>query len=153
MRVKIPAILILPLLLIAGVGCTNYSTEEREVNPPILLAIEAITGGYKLTVIAQNIEIGFMGYRLYQGITEEDSRSRSDVDGIDCSSSARIYTNQSIQYYIEVVPGQTIPSSSDYICSVPLQLTPGTWIHLRSLLMEGFGTLKTSIPGNALPVP
>ncbi len=149
-------ILILAILLTVSVftaGCTNYSSEDKIVNPPILLSIEADGTGHLIHVAAQNTEIGFSGYRLYQGISEQDSRNKDGLDGVDCTFPLSTVTTRGIEYIIEVKPGITAVSDSTYVCAVPLALTSGTWISLRSLIFEDFFTSQTSIASNALPVP
>lgn len=140
-------------ILTFSVGCTNYSSEDKTVNPPILLGIKADGDGHLITVAAQNLEIGFQGYRLYQGISETDARNKDGLDGVDCTFPLTESTSRGIEYTIEVRPGISAPTSTDYVCAVPLQLTSGTWITMRSLIFADFYSSDTSISSNALTVP
>ena len=147
------SITIVSLLLLFST-CTNYSSEQQQVNAPVLLEIQSYTGGHLIRVSAQNNEIGFQGYRLYQGINENEARNRAEGDGIDCSFPLREMPNRSVYYYLEAVPNKSGPDDVDkHLCNVPLSLTPGTWISIRGLIFQDIQSVKTSIPSNALPVP
>lgn len=142
------------VLIQAFPGCTNYSSEEKRVNPPILLGIQADGTGYLLTVAVQNTEIGFEGYRLYQGLSETEVRNKNDSEGVDCSVPLQAVPARAIPYTIEVKPDQIGPTAgSDSLCNVPLTLVPGTVIALRSLIFENYFSSATSMSSNALIVP
>ena len=148
-----PLAFIFPLALIVA-GCFNYSTTQQTVNPPVILGISNEGGSHLIKVAAQNIEIGFAGYRLYQGDTEEDARDLEIASSYDCGLLATFPT-QPIEYYIEVNASKTDPDSDDsnYLCVVTYVLTPGKWVSLRSLIARDLTTKDASISSNAVMVP
>jgi hypothetical protein len=150
-RLKIASALL--LLVTATSACTNYSAETQTINPPIIFTIQAEGTGHILTVAAQNAEIGFFGYRLYEAPTEAAVRALNPLNGTDCGALA-VLPNQALQYVIEAKPGQIVvtPGTTDRVCSFPVQLTPGSFVALRAL---GFSitSVNTSVLSNAIVVP
>ena len=145
------ALILVPL---CWAHCTNYSAETQNINPPIILTVTAEGTGHILTVAAQNAELGFFGYRLFQAPTEAGVRALNPTAGTDCGALAAV-PNQAINYVLEAKPGQTAPSLSDTdvrICAFPVQLTSGSYIAVRAL---GFSitTVNTSEISNAVIVP
>lgn len=141
------------LILSALPGCTNYTAETQNINPPIILSITAEGTGHLITVAAQNAEIGFFGYRLYQGVNEAAVRAINPNNGTDCGALA-ILPNQAQNYVIEAKPGQVAPTagSIDRICAMPVTLTSGGVVAMRAL---GFSisSVNTSEISNAVVVP
>ena len=146
---------ILPCFALILGACTNYSAETQNVNPPILTSIAREGTGHIITMAAQNTEIGFAGYRLFQGTTDTGVRTANSLSGIDCSRPLAVLPNQAISYVIEVKPGQTAVSAgySNRVCAVPLALTPGTLVGVRSLILRDLLSLDTGLSSNTLVVP
>ncbi len=135
-------------------ACTNYTAETQNINPPIILSIVAEGTGHLITVSAQNAEIGFFGYRLYQGTDESAVRAINPNNGTDCGALA-ILPEQALNYVIEAKPGQTAPTAGatdNRICALPVTLTSGSFVALRAL---GFSisSVNTSVISNAVVVP
>lgn len=134
-------------------GCTNYSAEQQTINPPIILGITPDNGGHLITVAAQNGELGFFGYRLYQSTSEAGVRELNPNSGTDCGALA-IVPDRAQNYVIEVRAGQVAPTAgtTDRICALPVSLTSGGFIALRAL---GFSvtSINTSEISNAIVVP
>ncbi|MBL8020902.1 MAG: hypothetical protein JNM27_14625 [Leptospirales bacterium] len=143
------------LLFLTLASCTNYSSQKQLVNPPILTAIAVEGTGHVITMTAQNVEIGFSGYRLYQGTSDSAVRGADPLAGIDCSRPLAVATNAGVAYQVEVKAGQSAisPGFPNRVCVVPLQLTSGTYIAMRSLILRDFLSLDTSISSNSLLVP
>ncbi|MCE9596505.1 MAG: hypothetical protein K8S54_00925 [Spirochaetia bacterium] len=144
---------IAPLLLLAF--CTNYSSQKQIVNPPILTSIAVEGTGHVITMTAQNVELGFSGYRLYQGASDSAVRNADPLAGLDCSRPLAVPTNSGIAYQVEVKAGQSAisPGFPNRVCLVSLQLTSGTFVAMRSLILRDFLSLDTSISSNSLLVP
>lgn len=150
-------------VLLAGMallfsGClTNYSYSSLKVSAPILLQISLNPSapGYLIQIAAQNSEVGFSGYRLFQGISEDGARNADPLSGIDCSTPLANLPVRGIPYYIEANPTSSgpQPNTLDHLCNVQLALTSGTWVALRSVLHTSLTASTTSISSNALPVP
>ncbi|MCR9142411.1 MAG: hypothetical protein NXI24_09185 [bacterium] len=135
-------------------ACTNYTAETQNINPPIIISVVAEGTGHLITVAAQNAEIGFFGYRLYQATDEAAVRAINPNNGTDCGALA-ILPDQAQNYVIEVKPGQTAPTAGttdSRICALPAALTSGGVVALRAL---GFSisSLNTSVISNAVVVP
>ncbi len=142
-------------LVLAFGACTNYSADTQKVNPPILTAIAREGTGHIITMAAQNTEIGFVGYRLFQGTTDAGVRNANALSGIDCSRPLAVLPNQGISYVIEVKPGQTAvsPGYTNRLCAISLTLTSGSLIAVRSLILRDLISVDTSISSNTLIVP
>ncbi len=142
----------------SAISCTNYSSKPQTANPPIILSIAQEGTGHILTVSAQNAEIGFSGYELFQGISESAVRNAAKNSGVLCGSLA-FNPNQAVNSIIEVKPGQTTASptvsgATNRLCAVPLLLTAGTFVALRSLITQNVaGGIGESISSNAVVVP
>lgn len=133
---------------------TNFSAIPLAVNLPLILGIEAEGTGHIITIRAQNEEIGFSGYRLFTGATEAEART--EAAGTDCSWPLATDNNRAMGYLIEVKPGQTAvtPTTADNrLCVVPILLTSGEWVTIRSLIYKNITTTDTSEPSNAVQVP
>lgn len=137
-------------------GCTNYTSETPDVAIPILTGIEKSGSGHIIRMSAMNTEVGFVGYRLYNGGTEIHAQSPDDSIGIDCTSLSNL-PNRAVEYYIRVTMEsksyEADEDSTEYLCTIPLTLSSGSWIAMRSLIFKNLGTLDKSEPSNALPVP
>jgi len=135
--------------------CTNYSAQNQTINPPILASISPEGTGHIITLYAQNTEIGFAGYRLFQSSSDTLVRNADPLSGVDCSRPLAVPPNQAITYVIEVKPGQTAvsPGYSNRLCVVSLLLTSGTFVALRSLSLSGLTSVDTSLSSNSLVVP
>lgn len=146
-------VLLLFLLGALSMGCSNYSSEPQIVNPPIILGISREGSGHILTVAAQNTELGFFGYRLFESTTEDDARTQAADNGTDCGT-LNVLPNNAIEYIIEVKPDQTTvsPGSTDRLCVVTRSLTAGRYVALRSLIFN-VTTITTSSSSNAVLVP
>ena len=152
------------IALLSNFGCTtNYSSDEQVVNPLIIVSypdeeniiahpIVSEGDGHLVTVAAQNQEIGFAGYRLYEEDTAAEAQN--STSGYDCGALA-VLPISSTEYIIEVKPDQTTVTSgySNRLCAIPYQLTSGRWIVMRSLITRSLVSLGTSIPSNAVQVP
>ncbi len=147
------------LLLPAAIGltfaaCTNYTAEEQLVNPPIILDITAEGTGHIITVAAQNSEIGFFTYRLFQGTSEADVFTQNPLGGTDCGPLA-LLPDTATNYIIEVKPGQstvTAGASGLRLCSIPATLSSGEVIAIRAVIFN-ITSVQTSIPSNVFTVP
>lgn len=152
-RIHFPQIIGAALLCALLAGCTNYSAEQQTINPPIILSVVADNGGHLITVAAQNSELGFFGYRLYQSTSEAAVRGLNPNNGTDCGALA-IVPDRAQNYVIEVRAGQVAPTAgtTDRICALPVSLTSGGFIALRAL---GFSvtSINTSEISNAVIVP
>lgn len=134
--------------------CTNYSSDTENINPPILLGIAIEGSGHLITVAAQNLEIGFLGYRLYEGLSEDAVRAANVDTGINCGPF-NLTPDAALEYKIEVKPGQTAVTAgtTDYrLCAVNGSLTSGHYVMIRSLIIS-LTTINTSDPSNVLYVP
>lgn len=143
------------LLLFACLSCYNYSSQAQNVNPPILTAIAREGTGHIITMAAQNVEIGFGGYRLYQASNDNAVRGADPLAGVDCTRPLAVLPNQAIAYVIEVKPGIVNVSAgyTDRVCAVSLALTPGTFVAVRSLILRDIFSFDTSLSSNSLLVP
>lgn len=140
--------------LLGFFACTNYSVDSQIVNPPIITNIATHENGHLFTVAAQNIEIGFVGYRLFQGTSEDDARNEETAESFDCGPIDTVPT-QAIDYFIEAQAGKiTVDSDdTDFICVFNTTLTPGRYVVIRSLIVEDLVNTGTSIASNAVIVP
>lgn len=141
--------------MLSGVGCTNYSSREQVISPPVILSITREDSGHIITISAQNQEIGFSGYRLYTGVTEDLARSENSqpVNLLQCLN---VITDSPVQYIIEVKPDRssiTPVEGENRICIITAGLTAGEWVAMRSLLFKDFSTFDTSISSNAAVIP
>lgn len=134
-------------------GCTNYTAESPIVNPPIILSIATEDNGYLLEVSAQNVELGFAGYRLYTGATPEEAQNQPAENGVDCGG-INLQPNQAVVYFIEAKPGQdtVTPGTSNRICAIPVDIQAGQYVALRALIFN-VTTFGTSLPSNAVLAP
>lgn len=142
-------------LLLACLSCYNYSSQAQSVNPPIVTAIAREGTGHIITMAAQNVEIGFGGYRLYQASNDTAVRGADPLAGVDCTRPLAVLPNQAIPYIIEVKPGITSVSAgyTDRLCAVSLALTPGTFVAVRALILRDLFSFDTSLSSNSLLVP
>jgi hypothetical protein len=143
--------------------CTNYSSKPLPVNPVILLAppsgnststkinaIEKTSTGHILRVAAQNVELTFKGYRIYQAPTEEQVRNLPSTSGVDCSPLLEL-PNSSKVYIMEA---STNPLGLATLCTFPVNLTSGFYVSIRVTYFTGIGQEDgTSMPSNALLIP
>ncbi|MCB1323960.1 MAG: hypothetical protein H7A21_01505 [Spirochaetales bacterium] len=144
---------LLSLVALCSLACTNYSSSPQIVNPPIILGIQAEGTGHIITVAAQNTELGFVSYRLFQGIDESAARTQT-TGGTDCGPF-NILPNDAVQYIIEVKPGQTAVTAGttdNRLCAMATGLTSGRYVALRSLVFN-ITSIGTSDPSNAVLVP
>ncbi|MBI3394961.1 MAG: hypothetical protein HY042_03925 [Spirochaetia bacterium] len=150
------------LTRIAAIGlavwasCTNYSTQQQTVNPPILTGISVEAPGHIITLAAQNIEPGFTGYRVFTGTSDSAARSAVVTSGTDCFLAT--LPNQPIQYVAEIKPNQvtvtpSTSTTSTRLCAAPLQLVSGQYVAMRALIFRDFTSVDTSISSNTVIVP
>jgi hypothetical protein len=147
--------LIITTLLLSLLRCSNFSTEPITVNTPILLGIQPNgKGGHLLEVATQNVGVGFAGYRLFTGSTEEQARTAVESSGIACSWPLTTVPNQGISYFIEVQANIPPPvAGTNRLCSVPVNLVTGSWVALRALYYRDILNIASGSSSNALPVP
>lgn len=142
-------------IFVSASFCTNFTTEDVIVNTPIILGISLNpSGGHILKIAAQNTEIGFAGYRLYAGTTEQAVRTADPASGIDCSQPLSLLPSQGIEYKIEIVAGKGAPAKdSGYICNFPVTLTAGNFIGMRAVKIQSITSLTTGLSSNVVVVP
>lgn len=152
LTVKIARTIILGFIA-AVASCTNYSSRPQTVNPPILLGIVKEGSGHVITIAAQNVEVGFLGYRVYTGATEAASRDAAVSAGIDCPPV--IVPNQAVEYTVEVKPNQATVTSgvTNRLCLAQTSVAAGQYVTMRALLFRDFTSLDSSISSNALVAP
>ncbi|PKL30477.1 MAG: hypothetical protein CVV45_17320 [Spirochaetae bacterium HGW-Spirochaetae-10] len=153
-------------LLGLPVACNQYSTETLPMNPVVLLgppdgqtsytgiaAIERISGGgHLLRVSAQNSELLFQGYRIYQASSEAAVMALSADAGTDCGTLFT-YPVLGIVYTMEASTAPKL-TADNLLCSFPINLTPGQYVSIRAVYQAAFGQpATTSLPSNALIVP
>lgn len=153
-------------ILILFVACNQYSTESVPINPVVLLgppdgqtshtgiaAIERISGGgHLLRVSAQNSELLFQGYRIYQAPSEAAVMALSADAGTDCGAFFT-YPVLGIVYTMEASTAPKL-TAANLLCSFPVNLTPGQYVSVRAVYQAAFGQPSTtSLPSNALIVP
>lgn len=133
--------------------CTNYSSEPQIVNSPVLLGIQTEDTGHLITVAAQNLEIGFLGYRLYEGSDETAVRAIPVENGTDCGPF-ELQPDAPVEYILEAKPNQTAvtPGQSNRVCAFNASLTTGRSIAIRSLIFSVI-SVNTSDISNAIVVP
>ena len=145
------------------ISCTNYSSNPIPINPVILLAppdgnssttkidaIEKTSTGHILRVAAQNVELTFKGYRIYQAPTEDQVLKLPSNAGIDCSSLLQ-FPNTGIVYVMEA---STNPLGFATLCTFPVNLTTGNYVSIRAVYFRGVGVEDgTSLPSNAIKIP
>lgn len=146
--------------------CNQYTAENLPINPVVLLgppdgqvvhtnikAIERMNGGgHLIRVAAQNSELLFQGYRIYQATTEQSVHSLPASAGIDCEP-LYTYPVLGIVYTLEASTNP-LRLSDNFLCSFPINLTPGQYVSIRAKYLRGFGSeVLTSMPSNALIVP
>lgn len=136
---------------LAAPGCTNYSSEQQTLNTPVLLGVTVESPGHLIQISAQNVEIGFTGYRMFTGTTAAEAQAATS--GVDCGA-LNLAPNQSVFLFIEVKPNQNVvtPGASNRLCAVPAQLTSGQFVVIRALLFNAL-TISTGLPSNAAQVP
>lgn len=142
-------------ILLCSLSCYNYSSQAQTVNTPILTAIAREGTGHIITMAAQNVEIGFGGYRLYQASSDSAVRALDALSGVDCSRPLAVLPNQAIPYVIEVKAGLATvsPGYTDRVCAVSLTLVPGTFVAVRALIFRDLFSFDTSLSSNSLLVP
>jgi hypothetical protein len=150
-------------LLFYLISCTNYSSNPIPINPVILLAppdgnssttkinaIEKTSTGHVLRVAAQNVELTFKGYRIYQAPTEDQVLKLPSDAGIDCGSLLQ-FPNTGIVYIMEA---STNPLGLSTLCTFPISLTTGNYASIRTVYFNGIGVEDgTSLPSNAIKIP
>jgi len=150
-------------LLFYLISCTNYSSNPIPINPVILLAppdgnssttkinaIEKTSTGHVLRVAAQNVELTFKGYRIYQAPTEDQVLKLPNDAGIDCGSLLQ-FPNTGIVYIMEA---STNPLGLATLCTFPISLTTGNYASIRTVYFNGIGVEDgTSLPSNAIKIP
>ena len=153
-RRALPALATLIAFVSFAADCTNYSVDAQIVNPPLITKIESEDSGHLLTVAAQNIELGFVGYRMFQGSSEDDARNEETAESVDCGPIDTPPT-AATDYFIEVKPDKLVVDAedTDHICVFNYSLTPGRYIVLRSLIVQDLVNTGTSIASNAVIVP
>lgn len=160
------SVIILCLGLAFLTGCDQYSTEAIPINPVVLLgppdgqtaytgitAIERISGGgHLLRVSAQNSELLFQGYRLYQAASEEAVMSLPAEAGTDCGPFFT-YPVLGIVYTMEASTSPKL-TSENLLCTFSVDLTPGQYVAIRAVYLSAYGQpATTSLSSNALIVP
>lgn len=142
------------LLLFSLTRCFHYSTSEQTVNAPVLLGIERIASGHRLKVAAQNLEIGFAGYRLYEGASESEARSLDAPTQKDCGPFGTLPA-QGVEYAMDIrVDRTTVEDGSvNHLCVFTHAATPGNYVVVRALLLRDLQSQATSIASNALIAP
>ncbi|MDH5655570.1 MAG: hypothetical protein OEZ34_06650 [Spirochaetia bacterium] len=148
------------ILSIPFMGCTNYSSSPNGfiVNTPIITQITISpngTGGHYIEMSAQNTEIGFLGYRIFQSTTEAGLLNAPPASGTDCSQLYLI-PNQGITYRIEVDPLAVAPpvdNPNNIICFTNISLIPGNYAGIRALKTSDFFSITTGLSSNAAIVP
>ncbi len=140
-------------LAAAATACTNYSSRPQTVNPPILLGIVREGSGHVMTVSAQNVEIGFINYRVYVGATEDASRGAAVGAGVDCNPV--ILPNQAVEYTVEIKPDQTTVTAgvTNRLCLAQMSAATGQYITMRAILFRDFSSVDSSISSNAVVAP
>jgi hypothetical protein len=145
------------ILLIIGNNCTNYSSSDAvQVNIPIITLISKNgTGGHLIEMAAQNAEVGFAGYRVFQGATEQVVQTAAPETGTDCSLPLYVLPTQGIPYRIEVDPlaGPPLVNTLNIVCTVHVSLTAGNYTAVRPLIYSNFYTITTGLSSNAVIVP
>ncbi|GIX42862.1 MAG: hypothetical protein KatS3mg129_2595 [Leptospiraceae bacterium] len=151
------------LLFFIYLSCTNYSSKPLPVNPVILLAppsgnstttkinaIEKTSTGHILRVAAQNTELTFKGYRIYQAPTEEQVLNLDASSGVDCGSLLELPNTGKIY----IMEASTNPLGLATLCTFPVNLTSGYYVSIRVTYFQGIGQEDgTSMPSNALLIP
>jgi hypothetical protein len=153
--------ILLTLIQLLFIQCTNYSATKSNTAPPILISIEAIAANtYRIEARAQNPEVLFQGYRLYPGLTDKQSRNPGDLNqGVDCRIGSGIPSlpNQPFTYTYEISATAGAPSAG-VTCLFVANLNPGTFITVRSLVLaldisNSTGSFSTSGPSNTIILP
>ncbi|MCB1173136.1 MAG: hypothetical protein KDK39_06210 [Leptospiraceae bacterium] len=139
--------------VLLGQACTNYSSDPQIVSTPILLGVQTEGTGHILTVAAQNVEIGFLGYRLYQASSESALRALAVDNGTTCGP-INTQPNASVEYIMEAKPGQTAVTAgtTNRVCAFNASLTSGNYVGVRSLIFS-LTAVGTSEISNALLIP
>jgi len=148
------------------VYCNQYSTEDVAINPVVLLGppagqtsytdietIESLAGGgHIIRVSAQNSELLFQGYRIYEANSEAAVQSLPASAGTDCGTMLQ-YPVLGMIYVMEASATPTY-AGSDLLCTFPVTLTPGNYVSVRAVYLAAYGQpASTSMPSNALIVP
>lgn len=145
--------------------CTNYSSDPYPASTPVLLglspagdtssgiqAISTYGNGHSIRVAAQNYEPGFQGYRLFEGATEDAVRNADPTSGIDCTALLQTPVLGTV-YTIEARTDSG-PSESTALCVVPIVLTSGNFVAIRTVYFRGLLDPQSTGPSsNALQVP
>ena len=135
--------------------CTNYSSQATIVNPVIILRIEKEGTGHIVTVAAQNVEISFAGYAVFQASSEAGVRSQTAVTAANTCFRSGVLPNQAIEYIMEIKPGQTTVTAgtSNRICAAPVGLTPGNFLGIRSLQYQSLTNIVSGDISNTVFIP
>ncbi|WP_210414395.1 LIC11661 family lipoprotein [Leptospira jelokensis] len=148
-----------PFFFVLFLGaCTNYSTTASVQAPPTLISITNNgNSNFTIKVRAQNPELIFQGYRLFEAPTEALAQNPSDLNqGAQCLL-AQTAIVQPIEYTFEVDPSQNA-NTAGVSCRIFATLTPGNHISLRTLglavnLSNNTSSYRVSPPSNTLIVP
>ncbi|TGL19010.1 hypothetical protein EHQ46_14485 [Leptospira yanagawae] len=138
--------------------CTNYSTTSSVQAPPTLISITNNgNSNFTIKVRAQNPELIFQGYRLYEAPSEALAQNPNDLNqGAQCLL-AQTAIVQPIEYTFEVDPSSNA-NTAGVSCRIFATLTPGNHISFRTLglavdLANSTSSYRVSPPSNTLIVP
>ncbi len=143
--------------------CKQYTSKPLSVNPAIILSplsgsssttkiqgIEKTSTGHILRLAAQNYELTFKNYRIYQALTEDQVLNLPPSSGIDCGSLLELPNTSKIY----IVEASTNPLGLATLCTFPINLTTGNYVSIRVVFFNGIGQEDgTSLPSNAILVP
>lgn len=156
-NVAFPSYLIAVFLVFLG-NCTNYSTTSAVQAPPTLISITNNgNSNFTIKVRAQNPELIFQGYRLFEAPTEALAQNPTDLNqGAQCLL-AQASIVQPIEYLFEVDPSSNA-NTAGVSCRIFATITPGNYISLRTLglavnLANSTSSYRVSPPSNTLIVP
>lgn len=144
-------------------SCTNYSTKPLSINPVIILSpisgsspttqiqgIEKTTTGHLIRVAAQNVELTFKGYRIFQAPSEEQVQILNPNSGVNCGNLLEI-PNVPIVYTMEA---STNPIGVANLCVFPVDLISGYYATIRVVYFNGIGSEDgVSSSSNAVLIP
>ncbi|WP_411822351.1 LIC11661 family lipoprotein [Leptospira sp. 'Mane'] len=155
-------ILLFLVFTINSINCTNYTTSASNQAPPLLVsAVNNGNSNFTLKVRANNPEIIFQGYRLFQGNSESEARNPGDLNsGSDCTlqnGQVSVLINQPAEYTFEIDPVAAV-SSSGVVCRFQRTVASGQYISLRAISLSlttqtNSSSLRVSGPSNAIILP
>ncbi len=143
--------------------CTQYTSKPLSVNPAIILSpisgsssttnikgIEKTSTGHILRLSAQNYELIFKNYRIYQAPTEEQVLNLPPSSGTDCGPLLELPNTSKIY----IVEASTNPQGLATLCTFPINLITGNYVSIRVVFFNGIGQEDgTSLSSNAVLVP